>query len=463
MAKEYEWKDYGSEKISDLNMNANVVLIKPAFSAEEQKQYPNLSTQYDFIYIQQTPSMDYNDQGTYERAVGQIDLSDYYSKDQLKSMDMDLGALAAETCPEYCTSYDMHPLKKEAVLEDLDSRGVKVENVVERAEDLGDFKSPVVYHDQSNEEKHIITEKILTMQPGDELSYVLQEQEGKTKYRFACVDKDHVVRFDMDSTNLTKPVKHIDDLTLNKHDLYNSGDLIHRSNKTGPSLNATWNGVEDIKINKGRFTEEEINQLKQGKVIDYNKVAERSHIPDKEEYLLHVLNRSTGKGIDTYEAIHQGTRNPSLSNAEYCEKCGRVQETEMTLTKENTELVPAIKCLREVANEVTHEGLEGQKMALACHATANNLAEGDGIYLALTRAEHDHPAVQKYTDTISDSFEDRFPEIDKGLNTVIDKREAKWFKEREEEKAKQKEMEAKTVTPKKKGIHRKTSSQSLER
>lgn len=454
------WMDFGSEKISDLNQDAELILVKPAFSEKERENSPSIDTDFDYVVARQL-SDPYEDEKTYTMTFGTIDVRDFYNEDDVtgKSVE-DLAPMAAMACRDAYgrDTYDMEIMDKPVLFQRLEDMGINVETVVERKEDLEDFKSPVVYHNQTKDEKSLILSNIRDMKPGDELTYTinLDKSDEKTteKYRFACVDKDTLLRFDITHTNLVKANPHVQDEMIAKYkvrDLYDEdgvGKLVHWNSNWRDSQRIPMNDVLDIKINKNRFTKEEVETLKKGKAIDYNKVSERQDIPDKEDYLSYIVNRSNANTKYVHEAFMKGLRNSNLTNAEYNEAYGEIRETEREALKNHAPVISAICALREAAKEVTHEGLEGQKMAMACNAVANGLARGKGWEVSVYEAEKEHPAAAKYLDAV-EVITGRFVEINKGIVDIVAKREQQWADKQTEALKQKQALNVKEVSPNK--------------
>lgn len=441
MDKQEDWQVYGSTKVSDLNRDAELTIIRPSFSQEEIKESPELKYSFDYVYIKQN-DFAYDDEKIYSFAkndYSNLDVRDYYPDMDFEKMSQDeVKGLAAMAVPQKVNDLERIPIlddmSKETLFERLDSMGIDVTKVVERKEDLGDFISPVVYHQQEKEEKEIIRSEIKNMKPGDELTYTIRENnaEGEKvqKFHFAAIDKDHLIRLDMEPNNLTVKRKYVTDFVIDKTSFVKDGELNHHEDGWRPGITIPARNVLDIKINKGRFNTEELETLRKGKAIDYNKVFARKPIPDKEDYLQYIIERSNGNTVDAHNAFNETLRNPNLSNAEYCELAGKVHETERKAEMTRSPVAPAICILHETAYLVKTEGIEGQEMALACHVVANGLSQGKGWLLAAKKAEEEHPITKPYMDAI-EMVRSHFLDmnIDKGIEDIVEKRETEWMKQ----------------------------------
>lgn len=428
-----DWQDFGSEKISDLNQDADLILIKPSCSEKEREEYPDLATNFDYIYVRQE-GFPYEDEKVYYMTTGSMDVRDSYPNAEVdgKSVE-DLAPMAAMACRDM-DSYEMKVMDKPVLFHRLEGMGVNLDEMVERKEDLGDFRSPVVYHDQSKEEKSLILSEVADMKPGDELTYTAtltkQDEQVTEKYRFACIDKDTLLRFEISPNNLVAINRHVQDEKIPKWKMRDDPYLMHWNNNYQSSQALDLEDVRDIKINRDRFTKEEVEALSTGKSIDYNKVSARREIPDREDYLSYVINHSRGDTRNVHDAFMKGARKPSLTNAEYYQMLSEIRQTERAATASKSPVIPAISVLREAGREVTHEGLEGEKMALACESVADGLARGKGWNLAVHEAEEKHPSVAKYMDAV-ETVTERFVEINKGIEGIVEKRELSWMKDRE--------------------------------
>lgn len=444
MVKQDEWEVFADEKLSEWNLNAEFSVIRPSYSKEEIAKAPELATSFDYAYVRQLSDTD-DTEKFYDLYIGTADVRDYFPDMDLEKMSPeDLKSVGAMAVKKQVFDQENLPLmdlvSKGNLLERLDTLGIDVNQVVERKEDLGDFISPVVYHNQDEEEKYTIGKKISDMKPGDELTYTIQEEkEGETqikKYHWAQVDKDNLVQLEMRPDNLTQERKYLSDYVIDNAKVFTVGNLVHYTNSWERGTNIPPKDILDIKINKDRFNEEELTAIRSGQPIDYNKVAARKEIPDKEDYLQYIIDRSQNNTWDAHNAFHETLRDKSLTNEDYREVAGKVSETERKATLTNSPVIPAICMLREAASEVKTEGLAGQDMALACTLVANGLSEGKGWFLAAKEAEDNHPAIKPYMDAV-ETVRDKFMDlnIDKGIENIVEKREMAWMKQIEAKEA----------------------------
>lgn len=461
MNKEQEWEYRGNEKISDLNQDADVLLFKRQLTEKEIQENPVLATNVDYIHITQN-GFDDEVEKPFRYFTSTLDIRDFEEDfDPQNKSKGEIIDVAASIYQESCLPYESegYPLNKNETLLLLDSTGVDVHQVVEREEDLGDLFSPSIYHDQTKNEKRIILDDVLSIQPGDELTYTLPNQDPhefptKVKHHLACIGKDELVSFTIGSTNLTDENSHVSQHIMRGTAIRGGDHLRHFNNNWEAGKSFTLNEIQDIKINKGRFTEEELERLKEGRSIDFNKVAARKEIPDKEAFFTHVLQGANPKQLEAADAMYKETHNKNLPNEEHRELSGRIFETTYHLNLSgNKELRKAVTTLHDAAMQMTHEGLEGQKMATACVAVANGLAQGCGLDLATTKAEKEHAHISAYVDIIKEQMESRYPKLDKGIEEVISKREKDYYLKDQE----------KSSPKKAKGLQRKATSKNLGR
>lgn len=466
MNKEQNWKDYGNQKISVLNHDADILLLKPTYKEKEVEKYPNLKTSIDYIAIKQQ-GFEEDVEKPYHMECGTIDLSDYDKHMDAKNKStkelMQIAASHAYTkgLPDNREHYD---LNLNEILLTLDSRGVDVRESVEKKEDLGDYYgSSVIAHKQTLDEKKMVLESIRDMKPGDELTFCITDPEvykfaSPKKHHMVCVEKDTLRDFDIVNIvqkNMTRPQLNT---SLHEHSAEQLGknDAITLFDHTTFSTNVIpIDQVEDIKINRNHFTKEECEKLQKGTPIDYNKVMVRHEIARPKEYMEYVLRSQNKKERTAYGDELTQEASEQYTNAEYRKIYGEVHETiTMVKTENNKELLPAIKTLRDASLHVIHDGLEGQKMATTLDSVANGLARGRGLDLACTMAEKEHSLQGKYVDMIKEQLRSRYPELDKGLEKLIEKREEKFYL---------KENKKTTAKVRAKGIHRKSQGKDLGR
>ena len=195
-------------------------------------------------------------------------------------------------------------MDRAAVFEKIDQLGLPVEKAVDREWDLGDFKEPVVSHTQSTQEKEIIFNKAKDMKPGDELSYTLpnfrisegtRDVQGET-ITLACVEKGRLQYVPRDLEQMEKSseekvpmARRIPSSELTGEFKSGNVNLKHRPNQLGFDTPVTYalTEIKDVKMVKGKYNEEEIEALKAGKPVDYDKIYDRNPIKDKEAYISH--------------------------------------------------------------------------------------------------------------------------------------------------------------------------------
>ena len=449
-----KWQDFGSQKISHWNGDAELILVSPV-----QKDPSN--TYYDYITVNQTGFPDEENKKVFQFSRGTLDLEDHFPNMELagKSQE-DLAFMASMASRE--EEQEIQMVDKDTLFQNLDGMSVNVKSVVEERSDLGDFISPVNYHDQSKEEKEMILHRIEDMQPGDELVYTFKREDdhavnGKPVVetaRFACVEPGEVLPFTIRKDNLVNEEPMAKTNRMYTLRFASGNDLFHWPNSYQGSETIPMDRLVEIKITKGKFNEEETESLKKGQMIDYNKTFARNEIPNPEEYLKYSLHRTHLPLRDPEEAWEKETRTLSFRDKSYHQIHGEIAETRNAVREEkNKELPKALQELRQTAKEVTHSGLAGQDMAFTCDAIANGLARGDGLDLACTKAEKGHPMTTQYTDVIKEHMESRFPNLNKGLEPIIEKREEKYYLKMTQ-----------SDTPKRpKGIQKKVSGKSMER
>lgn len=465
MEKEQEWVYAGNEKMSDFSDSADILLLKPSYSEKEVEQYPTLKGVMDYISIQQTGSIE-DTEKPYHMQCGTLDIGDYeaHFDTQNKSTE-EIIQKAAELAytkglPDYSDHYDFN---KDEALMVLDARGADPREAVENGESLGDYyNSSVISHNQSMDEKKMVLSSIRNMMPGDELTFTITDPRvyefaSPEKHHMACVEKDKLLDFTIAPNNITRPLRNV---SRHEHTTWeiSQKDRLRLNLFDSATLDVHFiplEKLEDLKINKNHFTKEECEALRQGDPIDYNKTMDRNKIYQPEDYMEYVLRSQNKKELSAQSNELTKETQKAQTNFEYGKVYGEVMEaTTLVRTEKNKDLLPAIKTLRDASLHVTHDGLEGQNMAMALDAVADGLARGRGLDLSCTMAEKDHPYQSNYVDIIKEQMGSRYPELDKGLEKLIEKREEKFYL---------KENHKATPKVKAKGIHRKPQGNEIQR
>lgn len=203
---------------------------------------------------------------------------------------------------------------RQTVFHLVEKMGVSADTVVDRIEDLEDFREPAVMHKQTYKEKEVILSKVGDMKPGDEFSYTLPDQYGGydnsviTKgetFKLACIEHNVLQyvqedRYNPEMTEAEKvPIAYRVKTWDMAKDTWENGalkkiQLAHRPD--GVSLNEPvrfdMSEISDVKIIPKRYTEQEIQDIASGKSINYDKVCERQPIENKEKYMDYVLQKN---------------------------------------------------------------------------------------------------------------------------------------------------------------------------
>ena len=412
-------------------------------------------------------------------------------------------------------------LDRQTVFTMVEQLGVSADAVVERKEDLEDFREPVIMHKQSTKEKEVILSEISKMKPGDELSVSLPDRsssdgnyvvKGET-VSLACIDKDtfqYVMRnrYNSGKTEEEKvPKVHqvSKEILLSGRDTDNLALNIHPDRlivNQPESFKAS--ELSNVKINKGKYTAEEISDLKAGKSINLDTVLARNPIQDEGQYISYVLehNRPSftqgsekawgtikmewDRGFNNTPAwkrqedlpekeqqriakLSKEEQKEELRKIGYQEKDNlekKIRETQhMVIDAENTDRLDAIITLRRAAEDIRLQGKDGRKLAWNCDEIASKLPQGDNLSVTAASLMDKSESLSLVTDKLKGMY----PNIDKGLSKLNEQRTEDVMKsflaEQGKILAKQKAKAAqKEEKPKKaKGIHRKKSNKSLER
>ena len=438
----------------------------------------------------------------------------------------------------------------------LESLGVSAECVVERESDLEDFKEPVVMHKQSEAEKRAILSEVKKMKVGDELTFTLPDvrtEDGNYVVKgqtvsLACIEEDsahvdtkfqYVVR-DRADINKTEASKVPQTRQVGVKDVI--GEMWVEENiflKHHPDEMAfntpeefTIDKITNLKLNRGRYTREEIEDLKEGKSIDYDKVCARNPIKDKEKYMEYVLE-SNRPDFTKGENIAYGTikqewdaainkipnwrkkamiekeidgkqvrfedslkrvkplekeyqkqyerEHPGISTEPY--QAQREMEHKVRMTQayamkdKNMELTDAIITLRRAAQDFELQGKNWKNLADKCNEASDRLTMGDNLGVVITANFKSDANIKQ----VAKKIDEMYPEMKKGLDKLnsdrinqirddFDKQQRQVLAEQLEaqkekrltEKEQAKENAGKKA-PKKRGIHRKSSSKGLER
>ena len=416
-------------------------------------------------------------------------------------------------------------LDRPTVFNMVEQLGILADAVVERKEDLEDFREPVIMHKQSTKEKGVILSEVSKMKPGDELSFSrpdMQSADGNyvTKgetVRLACVEKDtfqYVItdRYNSRKTEEEKVPKvhqvtkdmllanpgtekaairvHPDGLVINQAESYKPSEL------------------SNVKISKGKYTAEEINDLKNGKAINLDTVLDRNPIQDKSGYISYVMEHNRpnftkgdekawgtmkmewDRGFNNtpawkrpedlpekdqkrINALPKDQQKEELRKIGYMEKDAlekKIRDTQhMVIDASNTDRLDAIITLRRAAEDMRQQGKEWRKLAKNCDEIASKLPNGDNLKVTAASLMDKSDSLSMVTDKLKGMY----PDIDKGLNKLNERRTEDVMKsflsEQEKILAKQKEknmekaMEKENKPKKAKGIRRKKSSKSMER
>ena len=401
-------------------------------------------------------------------------------------------------------------MDRAAVFEKIDQLGLPVEKAVDREWDLGDFKEPVVSHTQSTQEKEIIFNKAKDMKPGDELSYTLpnfrisegtRDVQGET-ITLACVEKGRLQYVPRDLEQMEKSseekvpmARRIPSSELTGEFKSGNVNLKHRPNQLGFDTPVTYalTEIKDVKMVKGKYNEEEIEALKAGKPVDYDKIYDRNPIKDKEAYISHVLKENKpdfthgentafttmkeewDSAINKEELEIRLKKEKGLSVKEdynkFNEKIGLMREAQRSVIKaKNTDRLDAIIGLRRAAKQFERQGKEWRKLSKDCKDLADKLTLGNNLEVIVSTSQKRDENLA----TLGKSLKQIYPDINKGLGNVNELRSEKIMEEfqkkqkeilEEQLKKQQEKAQAKEQTkPKAKGLQRKPASgRSLER
>lgn len=446
---EDKWTPLTKAKIHRANMKEAVLLVKPSLQEEQS---------YDVVWAKQK-----------HREPGKAEKYAYYEgkvygvqdPKQLQWDDMmGVGYEGKMAFPKFIahnqdTKDWATDLNQNELLLVMEDKGIAADKIIYHKDLLKDFNSPVVYHQQTEFEKDIWLSRLSSMKPGDELIYSIRrdidEQPARKPeletYRYACVEKGIILPFKLEKANQVKENSDAHEDRLYAERFAYKGKLLHWEHSWIGSETISLDHVRDIKINKGRFTEEEIGLLKEGKPLDYNKVYARKEIPDMEEYMAYKMAMSKGENENSITAWKGEIVSPGIGKSQPKEAKKEILETKKHASPQLSE---ALKVLRQVAKEVSHEGKNGQQIARTMNEVADHLARGNGLEIA-TRKTRREAFAKQWVFPISKNLENRFPEIDKGLEKIIPQRDQK---DREEFYKKH---------PRRKGIQPLKSNQSLER
>lgn len=380
----------------------------------------------------------------------------------------------------------------------VESLGVSADCIVERESDLEDFREPVVMHKQSDAEKRAILSEVRKMKVGDELTFTLPDQrtddgnyvvKGET-VSLACIEEhyahsgdsklQYVVR-DIENPGKTEALRVPMARQVKTRDItgetWLEDKIFLKHHPDGMAFNEPESlsvaQITNVKLNKGRYTKEEINDLKAGKSIDYNKVCERHPIKDKEKYIEYVLE-SNRPDFTKGEHIARGTikqewdaainkvpnfrekpmrtmvkdgkeihyqdpikkirsseieyqkqylkDHPQASTKPYEEK-NKVEEKvrhtqQYAIADGNTDRTDTIITLRRAAKEFELQGKEWQSLADKCYKAADRLPMGDKLDVVIsTNMDNDQDMK-----LVSKKLNAMYPEMDKGLEKLNENR-----------------------------------------
>lgn len=325
-----------------------------------------------------------------------------------------------------------------------------------------DANSPVVLHVQPVSEKEAVLKSISSMKVGDELLYTFFHDAPKVfgkeieSFRFVCVEKGKLLAYSLTPKNMVLENANASKNLVDAESFERLDHLVNPENKEVVDAE----NIREIKINPGRFNNSEVEALKSGKSLDYNQVYERFPIQDAEKFLQYALERShreNHRGISiwnkefenpalTQEEIEECLRhkilakteeervlwdakyyNPSLTEKGRDELRKEIHETRKAMVLKNKELHKGLGVLRQVADEVIHEGSIGQKMARVCTFIANGLARGNGLALSCEQAKKALPEESAWIHLVHSHLQSRYKNIDKGLEELIPKRKQKYL------------------------------------
>lgn len=372
----------------------------------------------------------------------------------------------------------------------VENMGISANTIVEREEDLEDFREPVVMHKQTSKEKQAILSQLSKMQPGDELSYSLPVQRSGennsvlTKgesFKLACIQPGMLqyVLEDRYTPGKTEEEKvpmayrvRTSDMTK---ETWEAGALqkVHLQHRPDgvafhEPVRFDLSELSDVKIIPKRYTEQEIQDISNGKSIDYDKVCERQPIQNKEQYMDYVLRKnrpdySYGDSNDfpaqTIKAEWEKVINevPTWKRPEYVRdpesKEYRFMVDESSLPKEaevehrdqykkehmvfseepyeeknaiekqvrnvqkcveeaeNVELIDTVSNLRWAAKDFERQGKEWRQVAHECREAADKLTLGKSLDV-VTSASRDPSEHMKH---VAKKLHEMYPNMEKGI------------------------------------------------
>ena len=186
--------------------------------------------------------------------------------------------------------------------------------------------------------------------------------------------------------------------------------------------------VDDVCINRGRFTEKDCQSLERHESVNYLEMMDakpKINSPFLHEILEDALDK--GKvgprtGIDkawTFEADQQrGIR-------KYKKKTEIEQELDDTrfLCKQskNEDRARAVYTIRYAAQSLSWGNAKEARLAEGCHKIANRLARGDSIEDAVLAAQKDVPEMAALLTRVGRKAKDIYPDLDKGFEQKLSK------------------------------------------
>lgn len=393
---------------------------------------------------------------------------------------------------------DIEPQKipdKETLFHAVEALGLPADKLVARERDLGDLKEPVVMHAQSTMEKELIMRTVKEMQPGDELTYSLpdrrsDDREYVTKgpsVTLACVEKDKLQYLFIrggerqeteESVPFARQVKATELLQPN-----GDGSFSLNYHPDGLSFRQAesyqLSDVQDVHIAKGKFNQAEIDAIRSGKSIDYTQVLQRQPIKNEKAYIAYVLKKNCpnfthgeDRAIGTMDMEWQfGVRSNFWGKEEsLSQKARAVIENADSKNKEkvlnkalwethkaernrledlsfdtaralsragNTDRMDAVITLSRAVKDFSSRDGEWKELGGQCRQIANKLPQGENLDIVASITKRNGK-----TNMLVDELKKLYPDIDKGLSKLHEKRTEtvmeSFYKEQQQQLQKQK-------------------------
>ena len=398
---------------------------------------------------------------------------------------------------------------KETLFHVEEAHGLPAEKLVEREKDLGDFREPVVMHTQSTKEKELIMHTVKDMKPGDELTYFLPDRRSDDRefvdkgfhVKLVCVEKDKLqylfVNSDDGQTEKGVPIaRQVKASELLQQNRDGNFSLNHRPDGLvfRPTETYQLSDIQDIHIAKGKFNKSEIEAISSGASVDYNQVCARQPIKNEKAYITYVLKKNRpdfthgeDKAIGTMnQEWNFGVTSKFLGKKENLSKeaLAAIQEADSSKKKKvyfaeldkldkaerkrlmdhrfatgvalsdagNTDRMDAVITLSRATKDFSNREIEWQKLSEQCRQIADQLPQGEKLDVIASISKKDEKTAQRL-DVLVDELKKLYPNIDKGLEKVSEKRTEtameNFYKEQQQKLAEKVQKQKETGSAKK--------------